>query len=272
MTDGCDSPAMQALIQATIEAESARENVSHGNSWHATVEEMLLPEFREPDLAHLKIGVDLSRKGRSQVHAQHFNKSRNPVKTVPPPKAISMVSATLTERIDSLQKWGLIGKWHFSEMAEEDMRKWLANKWTPLIGYIPVISRLMKDWFSFHFLKVSNLEIILNRPWVFGRSFLSLSRWYMGFDPLKNTPSNCMIWVKLPNLPLELWSTETLTEIGNSVGKFIYVDPWCRGEKDKRIAWILIEKPYKGGYPDHIEITWEGVKINQRLDFWGIPF
>lgn len=152
------------------------------------------------------------------------------------------------------------------------MRKWLTDKWALLIGYTPVISRLMKEWYSFHFLKASDLETILIRPWIFGRSFLSLFRWYMGFDPLKNTPSNNLICVKLPNLPLELWSIETLTEIGNSIGKFIYVDPWCRGEKDKRIAWILIEKPYKGGYSDHIEIAWDGFKISQRLDFWGIPF
>lgn len=102
--------------------------------------------------------------------------------------------------------------------------------------------------------------------------FLSLLRWYIGFDPLKNTPSNNLIWVKLPNLPLEMWSIESLIEIGNSINKFVYVDPWCRGEKDKRIVWILIEKVYKGGYPDHIEIAWGRHRIKQRLYFWGIPF
>lgn len=52
----------------------------------------------------------------------------------------------------------------------------------------------------------------------------------------------------------------------------MYVDPWCRGEKDKQITWILIENPYKGGYPDHLEIAWGSSNIHQRLDFWGIPF
>jgi len=94
----------------------------------------------------------------------------------------------------------------------------------------------------------------------------------MGFDPLKNTPTNSLIWAKLPNLPLEIWSSETLSEIGNSIGKFIYVDPWCRGERDKRIAWILIEKPFKGTYPEFVDINWDGMQIRQRIDFWGIPF
>lgn len=156
----------------------------------------------------LKKGKDFSRKdGPPNLF---FNKSRNPVKTVPPPKAISLDNVVLIERIDSLKNLALVGKWNFPEMGEADMRKWLTDKWSPLIGYTPIISRLMKEWYSFHFLKASDLETILHNPWVFGRSFLALSRWYIGFDPLKNTPSNSVIWVKLPNLPLELWSEESL--------------------------------------------------------------
>lgn len=141
-----------------------------------------------------------------------------------------------------------------------------------MIGYTPIISNLMKEWYCFHFLNVADVDAILKGPWVFRRSFLAFYRWYIGYDPLKNTPSNNLIWVKLPNLPREMWSKEILEEIGNSIGRFVYVDPWCLGEKDKRIAWILIEKAYREGYPDHIEITWRDLKINQRLDFWGIPF
>lgn len=129
--------------------------------------------------------------------------------------------------------------------------------WKPVIGYIPVISSLRKEWYCFHFLSAADAEAIPRRPWVFKRSFLALYRWYIDFDPLKNTPLNNLIWVKCPNLPLELWSNETLEEIGNAIGRFIYVDPWCLGENDKRIAWILIQKSYRGGYPNHIEISWK---------------
>lgn len=69
-----------------------------------------------------------------------------------------------------------------------------------------------------------------------------------------NTPSNKLIWVKLPGLPIELWTKETLTNIGNAIGKFVYVDLKCLGEKDKRVTWILIEKEYQGGFPDHIDL------------------
>lgn len=175
-----------------------------------------------------------------------YNKSGNPVKTIASPSAIKLDSVHLIERIESLQNLALIGRWHFPEMNDAEMRKWLAIHWKPVIGYIPIISNLMKEWYFFHFLNVADVDAILKGPWVFRRSFLSLCRWYIGYDPLKNTPSNNLIWVKLPNLPLELWSKEILKEIGNSIGRFVYADPWCLGEKDKRIAWILIEKFYRG--------------------------
>lgn len=267
MVDESDSSATRALVQATIQAEEAKEKGTNLTGWQATMEDMIINPACKVSHRSKK---DISRKGDSP--SLFFNKSKNPVKTVPRPDAVSLDGATLSERIDSLKNIALVGKWNFPEMDDSIMRKWLSEKWSPLIGYTPIVSRLMKEWYSFHFLKVSDLEMILNNPWVSGRSFLALSRWYIGFDPLKNTPSNSLIWVKLPNLPQELWSEETLSRIGNSIGRFVYVDPWCRGEKDKRIAWILIERPFKGGYPDHLEIAWGSSKIHQRLDFWGIPF
>lgn len=114
------------------------------------------------------------------------------------------------------------------------MRKWLDNFWKPVIGYVPVISSLMREWYCFHFLNAADAEAIQIRPWIFKRSFLALYRWYIDFNPLKNTPMNNLIWLKCPNLPLELWSSETLEVISNAIGRFIYVDlgAWVKRTKE----------------------------------------
>ena len=252
------------------------------HSWQSTVVDMLrIPQFSAsipsslhvPPLSATPIPGKQNRCDQPSLgQEKDYNAHRNPIKLAPPPKAITICNSSLRLRVESLQLRALVRKWHFPEMTDGEMRAWIAEKWIPCISYVPIISRLMKDWYSFHFQTSSDLDFILQQPWVSGRSFLALTRWFLGFDPLKNIPSNYMIWAKLPNLPLELWTEETLTEIGNSIDKFVYADPWCRGEKDKRIAWILIEKPYKGAYPDYMIIDWEGSTFNQRLDFWGIPF
>jgi len=156
---------------------------------------------------------------------RNLKKQHKPANTSPPPRALRIEISQLDERIDSLQHKALIGKWHFPRMSDIDMRKWLANFWKLVIDYVPVISSLMRDWYCFHFLNADDAEIIQSRPWVFKRSFLTLYKWYIGFNPLKNTPVNNLIWVKCLNLPLELWSNESLEMIGNAIGRFVYVDP-----------------------------------------------
>jgi len=152
------------------------------------------------------------------------------------------------------------------------MRSWLGKRSKSLLGYIPTIVKLMKNWYSFHFLSEKDLEITHSIPWVHGKSFLALQHWYIGYNPLKNTPTNNLIWFKLPGLPIELCQRETLADIENVIGKFIYVDPKYLGGEDKRVEWILIEKEFRRGFPDHIELHWGGLNIIQILDFWGIPF
>jgi len=250
-----NSVEMEKLVEAAENAEHVWSNASL-----ATLEEMVI----KPSSSR---GVPPKKEGSRKVNNQQKH-----VKTSLPPQALRIDIPKLDERIECLQNKALIGKWHFPEMTDCDMRNWLASFWKPILGYIPIISSLMKDWYCFIFQDSADTEAIQNRPWVYKRSFLALYIWYIGFDPLKNTPVNNLIWVKCPNLPLELWSHESLEMIGNAIGRFVYVDPWCLGERDKHIAWILIQRPFRGGYPDHIQISWKNQSINQRLDFWGIPF
>lgn len=152
------------------------------------------------------------------------------------------------------------------------MRNWLGTKWKSLLGYISTIVRLIKNWYSFHFLSMEDFETIRSIPWVHGKNFLALHNWYIGYNPLHNAPTNKLIWVKLPGLLIELWTKDALTDIGNAIGKFVYVDLKCLGAKDKRVAWILIEKEYRGGFPDHINFHW-GTSISIRgWNFGGCLF
>jgi len=60
-------------------------------------------------------------------------------------------------------------------MDDAAMRKWLEVQWKPLIGYTPIVSNLMKEWYFFHFLSASDVETIQKRPWVHRRSSLQMA-------------------------------------------------------------------------------------------------
>jgi len=68
-------------------------------------------------------------------------------------------------------------------------------------------------------------------------------------------------------LPVELWTKETLSSIGNAIRRFVYVDPHCLGAKDKKVAWLLFENDYQGGFPDHLDLIWGNLTASQRLDY-----
>ena len=48
-----------------------------------------------------------------------------------------------------------------------------------------------------------------------------LNKRNLSFDPKKGIPSDVIVWVNLPHLPLHYWSDEVLTSIGNSLGHYI---------------------------------------------------
>jgi len=103
-----NSPATIALFQASIEAESVREKTAQLNSWQASVEEMILiPEAGEaptelptetfPSVGVSRTKLDRTKKSDNLGNEQSYNNHRNPIKIVPPPKAITVNSAPLKD-------------------------------------------------------------------------------------------------------------------------------------------------------------------------------
>jgi len=146
MSEGDVSSDTLAQINATIEAEEAHVS---SLSWHATVDGMVIPglvSLTPPPVGGCPpSGGPVDTVDNFTGPVKPFNPRCRPIKSGPPPKAISVNNAFLTERIDSLQKFALVGKWHFPLLKDPELRKWLSDKWSPILGYTPIISRLMKD-------------------------------------------------------------------------------------------------------------------------------
>ncbi|XP_061350081.1 uncharacterized protein LOC133295288 [Gastrolobium bilobum] len=63
-----------------------------------------------------------------------------------------------------------------------------------------------------------------NGPWVVTQHYLVVQRWRPLFDPYKEEVRKLAIWLRIPSLPIELYSTQHLWKIGNLFGRMLKID------------------------------------------------
>ena len=80
------------------------------------------------------------------------------------------------------------------------------------------------------------------------------------------------IWVKLPNLPFQLWSLPFFKLIGNTLGSFIEVDLSYLVSGVCCLGWVLVSLDLRNGLASDIDIKIGDTIFNQSLDYIGIPF
>ncbi|CAI0532264.1 unnamed protein product [Linum tenue] len=61
-------------------------------------------------------------------------------------------------------------------------------------------------------------------PWLLGDTYLTVHRWFKGFNPWKSVITSTMIWAQLPELPIEFINKEAVMRIAEQIGKPVRVD------------------------------------------------
>jgi hypothetical protein len=128
----------------------------------------------------------------------------------------------------------------------------------PVLGYIPQVQYLKKGWICFHCNSTDDASFLLSKLWVYGGSSLMLKRWRLAFNPDTEYFQHRHIWVLLPDLPLHLWNDAALTEIGNSLGTFIALDPQQFNGPWRKMGRVLVAMDITTGLPETLEIFGEG--------------
>ncbi|CAL1356811.1 unnamed protein product [Linum trigynum] len=55
-------------------------------------------------------------------------------------------------------------------------------------------------------------------PWLLGDTYLAVHRWFKGFNPWKSEIKSTIVWVQLPELPIEFVNAEAVMRIGGLIG------------------------------------------------------
>ncbi|CAI0428682.1 unnamed protein product [Linum tenue] len=108
------------------------------------------------------------------------------------------------------------------------------------VAYVPLAKRLNYLWGRHGELQISDMEngcylvrfrnqkdydiATMGGPWLLGDTYLTVHRWFKGFNPWKSTVTSTMVWVQLPELPIEFINKEAVLCIAEAIGRPIRVD------------------------------------------------
>ena len=107
---------------------------------------------------------------------------------------------------------------------------------------------LGKEFYTVRFSVKGDMDAVLkNGPWFIGGHFLSIRPWEPFFKPDCASVSAIAVWIRLHQLPLELYEPEVLKQIGGSIGKVLRIDTQtameARGQYARLCILVDINKP-----------------------------
>ena len=84
-------------------------------------------------------------------------------------------------------------------------------------------------------------NVLVKGPWFIGDQFLSIRPWEPFFKPSTANVSLIAVWIRLYELPIELYEAEVLKELGETIGKVLRIDSHTTMEARGRYARLCIQ-------------------------------
>lgn len=66
-----------------------------------------------------------------------------------------------------------------------------------------------------------------------------------------------LVWIRLLDLPLHFWRTQTLEAIGNKIGKFLKINIERAQSSLATYAHLYVESNLSNGLPNKIILKWK---------------
>ncbi|XP_075654038.1 uncharacterized protein LOC142624363 [Castanea sativa] len=130
----------------------------------------------------------------------------------------------------------LVGK----TMGLSYMQNKLAQLWRPEERMDCI--NLSYGFFLVRVYSKEDLERVIKRsPWFIGDHFLSLRPWEPFFKSSTANVSLITVWIRLNELPIELYEIEVLKEMGESIGKVLRIDSHTAMEARDRYTRLCVQ-------------------------------
>ena len=121
---------------------------------------------------------------------------------------------------DHMRTYAIICKFMGLWPTEKALQMWIKYHWKPK-GSIDLHLGL-KGFFIVVFANIEDKDRVFeDGPYFFSAAGLYMRPWIMNFVPECETFTSVSVWVRLYSLLLDYWQTESLTTIGNKLGRFV---------------------------------------------------
>ena len=170
------------------------------------------------------------------------------------------------------EKWSasLVG-YFLEKKPHYDMVKKAAERAWGNMG-LKAVTLPANDFFLFSFdSKEDSEKVILEGPWsLVGRSIV-LQPWIPGFKFEKSKISTIPIWVRLSNIPVELWTKEGLSWITSALGRPLHLELLTEHIEVVKYARVQVEMDRNSPFPLSIPIMLEDEIQEVKVDYAWKP-
>ncbi|CAL1369995.1 unnamed protein product [Linum trigynum] len=78
-------------------------------------------------------------------------------------------------------------------------------------------------------------------PWLLGDTYPTVHHWFKGFDPWTSEIKSTLVWVQLPELPVEFINAEAVMIIAKLIGRPVRVDRATEAGARAKFARACVE-------------------------------
>ncbi|KAJ8420346.1 hypothetical protein Cgig2_006389 [Carnegiea gigantea] len=127
-----------------------------------------------------------------------------------------------------------------------------------------------------YLIRFHNLEDrtkVLKQGWYFfDRKPFLVKAWNEDLSLDTSSLHSIPIWIRLPGLALKYWGLECLSKLGSMLGIPIKTDRIIKEKAALGFARLLVEMPFEGPFPDHIDFVSDGDRvIRQEVQYEWKP-
>src|SRR5438270_2386704 len=100
---------------------------------------------------------------------------------------------------------------------------------------------------------------------------LVLKQWSSSSTFDRDVLSSLPLWIRIPSLPLKLWSNKALSEICSAIGRPIKLDALTTKNERLLYARVFVEISAATPPPSSINIIIEGKELSLPIEYEWIP-